>query len=528
MSSAVSPGISKVSTELMDDREKGDEISDQGNLQRGPESKIDEKSNLGNEKGEVVVTEGNGKAGGSDTMDPKENAEQKGVSWVEVAQEGKVMKKYDMEITEQEGQKSVEIPDEVIEKVNHLWEDYLIGKFLDTAPHIAKIHATVNRIWNQRGKKELIDVHIVDGTTMKFKVMNPMMRERILKRGMWSIGNVPMVITKWIPDEMKEKPEIKSIPLWVHLKNVPMHMFSWQGLSFITSAAGVPVRLHPETAACKNFKLAKVFVKADLTKELPSKINFTKNGVSSLVEFTYPWLPFRCNTCGKWGHTEKVCIMNKKDGSEKSVKQIINAGIKGKDGQEIKEVDKVVKSGALVDKVMDSSKKNEVITEKDNRLEEGEIKERWEEVTPSKGSTRSSPLKFGQVKLLTPSRFSALSGMDEKGDSMHNVEFEEIISVEEETIVEGINGELSSEGEDKRNEELESGKEMKEDSNMKKGSEEENTTKSIAGIEHWPDLTATLRPSLPRKSKTMHKFVSDKAQGGSPGKVGKSHKNSSQ
>ena len=45
-----------------------------------------------------------------------------GSSWVDVAQEKKVMKKYDVENTE-EGQKSVEILDEVIEKVNHLWED---------------------------------------------------------------------------------------------------------------------------------------------------------------------------------------------------------------------------------------------------------------------------------------------------------------------------------------------------------------------------------------------------------------------
>lgn len=102
------------------------------------------------------------------------------------------------------------------------------------------------------------------------------MRARILKRGMWNIGNVPLVVTKWTPDELKEKPEIKSIPMWVYLKNVPMNMYSWQGLSFIVSAAGFPVCLHPETASCSNFKLAKIFVNVDLSKELPDKINFTK------------------------------------------------------------------------------------------------------------------------------------------------------------------------------------------------------------------------------------------------------------
>lgn len=61
------------------------------------------------------------------------------------------------------------------------------------------------------------------------------------------------------------------------------YIYSWEGLNFIASAAGFPVHLHLETAACSNFKIAKIFVNADLTKELPTNINFTKNGVSPLV-----------------------------------------------------------------------------------------------------------------------------------------------------------------------------------------------------------------------------------------------------
>ena len=285
------------------------------------EQKQAEEKRLNNRTEGTGVEEGN-QTGGKGLENLSRGTENGG-SWAEIAQEKKVLKKYEVKITEKEGEKMVEIPDDVIEKGNLLWEDYLIGKFLDTAPHVARVHAIVNKNWTQREQKQ-IDVHIVDNTTMKFRVSNPVMRARILRRGMWNIGNVPLVVTKWTPDELKEKPEIKSIPMWVYLKNVLMNMFSWQGLSFITSAAGVPVRLHPETASCSNFKLAKIFVNVDLSKELPDKINFTKNGKSSLVEFIYTWLPLRCHTCGKWGHIARVCVMNKKDGTEKSVKQIIS------------------------------------------------------------------------------------------------------------------------------------------------------------------------------------------------------------
>lgn len=76
-------------------------------------------------------------------------------------------------------------------------------------------------------------------------------------------------------------------------------------------------------------------------------------------------------------------------------------------------------------------------------------------------------------------------------------------------------------------------KETKDESSGVKEIQEETTNdslvKSIAGIEHWPDLAAnTIRPSLPRRSKTMHKIVKN-MQGGMLEKVGKgSNKNLSQ
>lgn len=131
-----------------------------------------------------------------------------------------------------------------------------------------------------------------------------MVRARLLRRGMWNIAEVPMVVMKWSPITENNQPEEKSIPLWVYLKQVPMNMFSWEGLSFLTSAVGHPVRLHPETEACSNFDVAKIFVKADLSKELPKKICFSRNGIEFWVDFIYSWLPPRCSICGKWGHLE--------------------------------------------------------------------------------------------------------------------------------------------------------------------------------------------------------------------------------
>lgn len=104
--------------------------------------------------------------------------------------------------------------------------------------HVAKVHVIVNKILNQGDKFQRSGVYEVNETTMKFQVSNPLLGSRILRRGMWNISEIPMVVSKWSPTTEDTTSEVKSIHMWVHLKNVPMNMFSWKCLSYITSAGG--------------------------------------------------------------------------------------------------------------------------------------------------------------------------------------------------------------------------------------------------------------------------------------------------
>ncbi|KAG2261125.1 hypothetical protein Bca52824_068204 [Brassica carinata] len=153
-------------------------------------------------------------------------------SWVGVVQGQKVLKKYDVEIQMQDGIGSVMVPEEITKGV--------------------------------------------------FRILNNADKNRVLRRGMWNIAGVPMVLTKWSP-------------------------CSRGGPSFVTSPLGSPVRLHPETTQCLNIEVAKIFVKVDLSKDLPKKMKFNIEGEEVMVEYIYPWLPTKCPKCEKWGHTRKRC-----------------------------------------------------------------------------------------------------------------------------------------------------------------------------------------------------------------------------
>lgn len=158
---------------------------------------------------------------------------------------------------------------------------------------------------------------------------------------MWNIVGVPMVVTKWTPKTEEEKQEEDAIPMWVHLKKVLLNMYSWEGLSFITNTVGFPESLHPETFACTNLEVAKVFVHVDVSKALPKEIDFSKNGKEFTIEFHYPWLPSRCNSCDRWGHTEKVCVMNGKKKKQNGGSAPPKVGSASKEEQEVSEQETV-------------------------------------------------------------------------------------------------------------------------------------------------------------------------------------------
>ncbi|XP_024015967.1 uncharacterized protein LOC112089217 [Eutrema salsugineum] len=209
---------------------------------------------------------------------------EKGKSWSAVVADKARLRKYDVVVENEEGVNTIHVPDDVFENAPPLWEDTIVGKFVSAAPHVGYIHMTVNKIWTSGDKSLKIDVFVVDDTTVKFKIPDASTRSRVLRRGMWSIKNIPMMVSKWSPVVEEAQPAIQVLPMWVVLRNVPRSMFSWKGISFFASPLGEPKKLHPDTLWAKNFEEARVFVEVNLDQKLPESFSFkSKTGVDTVV-----------------------------------------------------------------------------------------------------------------------------------------------------------------------------------------------------------------------------------------------------
>ena len=259
-------------------------------------------------------------------------------------------------------------------------------------------------------------VYEVNATTMRFKISDQKAREKILRRGVWNIVGVSMVVSKWVPRTEEEKQEEESIPMWIHLTKVPLHMFSWEGLSLIASPVRCPVKLHPETIACTSFEVAKVFVNVDVSKALPREMTFSKDGEEFLVEFHYPWLPSRCKHCNKWGHNQKVCILKGKN-KEKGVLTRSNS----KDVNTIEKIEEGQKEIGEMSRNETSEEVSTCRTEetvKDISMgKEKEVSEvAWALVSPGKAgrSQTNNPKENDSEILISTSKYSVLSANEEE------------------------------------------------------------------------------------------------------------------
>lgn len=316
------------------------------------------------------------------------SSQNKQQSYAAVVNKRPSLKKHDFEVSLIDGVPTIEVPDAVIQDSVPLWEDFLIGRFPSNAPHVAKIHVIVNKIWTLGDKSVRIDVYENSSTSVRFRIRDASTRLRVLRRGMWNIAGIPMILAKWSPIPEDAQPEITSMPLWVTLKNVPYTMYSWEGLGFLTSPIGNPIRLHPETELCSNFEEAKVFVEVNLTKSLPTNFCFKISPQEEVtVKFSYPWLPPRCLSCGKWGHTDDVCLTKKVSPSKAKGSEVEEGEIIAENDMSITEIP-VGKENQV--EVRDAPETEQQTRACEQSVEQaGQVseldKEGWSMVSPKKG-----------------------------------------------------------------------------------------------------------------------------------------------
>ncbi|KAJ0752576.1 hypothetical protein HanPI659440_Chr09g0325971 [Helianthus annuus] len=82
-----------------------------------------------------------------------------------------------------------------------------------------------------------------------FKFTSKEGMNQMLEDGPWLIRSVPIILKEWSPSIKMEKEDIKVVPVWVKMHDVPLAAFTEDGLSLVASMIGIPKMLDTYTAS---------------------------------------------------------------------------------------------------------------------------------------------------------------------------------------------------------------------------------------------------------------------------------------
>ncbi|GKV49563.1 hypothetical protein SLEP1_g56305 [Rubroshorea leprosula] len=164
-----------------------------------------------------------------------------------------------------DGKLVVKWPRSVHEEGIKSWEDCLVGVFIGgSSPNYGDIVHTMNMLWGRKGK---ILVTGMGNNTYLFKVPDSITRDWILRSKVpWHVNHKTLHLQQWKPDIELTNLKPSKMPIWIKVWNVPITLYTKQGLGYIASAIGIPISLDKATELRTNVNFAQICVEVDLDK----------------------------------------------------------------------------------------------------------------------------------------------------------------------------------------------------------------------------------------------------------------------
>ncbi|CAL5332213.1 unnamed protein product [Camellia sinensis] len=196
------------------------------------------------------------------------------------------------------------VPIEISKKGFSHWENALVGYFIDKRLSFHYVKTWAEKLWGNLFE----DVVSIDNSFFIFKVKSEEAMDTILEDGPYYVGARLIVIKKWQPGLKLTKCEFSSVPLWVKLYNVPLELWSEEGLGYIASILGTPLYLDEPTFKRSGLTFARICIEVPANKEISKsfKINLGY-GDPYEIQVEVPWKPQRCDGCKTFGHTTNLC-----------------------------------------------------------------------------------------------------------------------------------------------------------------------------------------------------------------------------
>lgn len=185
------------------------------------------------------------------------------------------------------------------------WDLALVGYVLGFKAPYNSVKNYVAKHWEEQGP---IEVLAMDSGILLFKFPSIERKLAVMKQGPWYFDNKPLLLTPWSVDLNVEDLNVSSIPIWVKLPNLKLHLWNEHALSKLASAIGKPVCSDSITAKKDRISFARVCIEIQADFELPQILKIKGPGGREFAQkVEYEWIPPRCSHCKVFGHKTDRC-----------------------------------------------------------------------------------------------------------------------------------------------------------------------------------------------------------------------------
>lgn len=118
----------------------------------------------------------------------------------------------------------------------------------------------------------------------------------VLDSGPWLIGKKLLIVQRWNPELSARNINLKKVPLWCILRNIPLHLYNSTCLSYIASSNGKPLSIDRGTMAQLHWDFATICIELDFEEEVPEYVE-VEMGNGKVAEIVLPWVSEQCSKC---------------------------------------------------------------------------------------------------------------------------------------------------------------------------------------------------------------------------------------
>ncbi|XP_026459012.1 uncharacterized protein LOC113359628 [Papaver somniferum] len=184
-------------------------------------------------------------------------------------------------------------------------QDLLIGVFVGKKFPYMMVKNAVLRAWKPKGAMQMT---IHGESNYVFEFDNEEDRVAAIEYGPVFIASQMFLVRPWHPLIEQEIATMKSVPTWVNLRKVPLHMWNATALSKIASLIGKPIMMDKFTLSRSRMSFARVLVEIDFDYKYPLVVPVYYKGKHVVdVYVEYSWKPPVFSECSTFGHSLAKC-----------------------------------------------------------------------------------------------------------------------------------------------------------------------------------------------------------------------------